>query len=265
MKISGPSLAQVDRSSDLYRVLEQAHGRIADKDATTWGGKAATEAAILLNWVDLPEASQALLPHITEVVTRFKEKSRVVLCGMGGSSLGPEVIALTYKKDIFIFDSTDPNYAQHALTGDLKKTVVIVSSKSGSTIETSAQRSLFQSAFTAAGLNTIGHILFVTDPGSPLDNEVRDAGFSVINADPNVGGRFSVLSAFGLTPTALAGAPIEQLLQDAQSEKSEFLTHPQTILDTAYLLVTRASQYIAFTDAGSAVPGLSDWIEQLIA
>jgi glucose-6-phosphate isomerase len=94
---------------------------------------------------------------------------------------------------------------------------------------------------------------------------VRDEGFSVINADPNVGGRFSVLSAFGLTPTALAGAPIVQLLQDAQSEKSEFLTHPQTILDTAYLLVARASQYIAFTDAGSAVPGLSDWIEQLIA
>ena len=265
MNISGPSLAQVDRSSDLYRVLEQAHGRIAVKDATTWGGKAATEAAIRLNWVDLPETSAALLPRIAEVVARFKEQSRVVLCGMGGSSLGPEVIALTYKKDIFIFDSTDPNYAQHALTGDLKKTVVIVSSKSGSTIETSAQRSLFQSAFTAAGLNPIGHILFVTDPGSPLDNEVRDAGFSVINADPNVGGRFSVLSAFGLTPTALAGAPIEQLLQDAQSEKSEFLTHPQTILDTAYLLVARASQYIAFTDAGSAVPGLSDWIEQLIA
>jgi glucose-6-phosphate isomerase len=265
MKISGPSLAQVDRTSDLYRLLEHAHGRIAIKDATTWGSKAAPEAAIRLNWVDLPEASQALLPHIAEVVARFKEQSRVVLCGMGGSSLGPEVIALTYKRDIFIFDSTDPNYAQHALTGDLKKTVVIVSSKSGSTIETSAQRSLFQAAFTAAGLNPIEHILFVTDPGSPLDSEVRDAGFSVINADPNVGGRFSVLSAFGLTPTALAGAPIAQLLQDAESEKSEFLTHPQTILDTAYLLVARASQYIAFTDAGSAVPGLSDWIEQLIA
>ena len=79
MKISGPSLAQVDRSSDLYRVLEQAHGRIAVKDATTWGGKAATEAAIRLNWVDLPETSAALLPRIAEVVARFKEQSRVVL------------------------------------------------------------------------------------------------------------------------------------------------------------------------------------------
>lgn len=265
MKISGPSLAQVDRSSDLYRLLEHAHGRIAVKDATTWGSKAAPEAAIRLNWVDLPEASAALLPQIAKLVARFKDQSRVVLCGMGGSSLGPEVIARTYKKEIFIFDSTDPNYAKHALNEDLAKTVVVVSSKSGSTIETSAQRALFQTAFTAAGLNPVEHILFVTDPGSPLDVEVRNMGFTVINADPNVGGRFSVLSAFGLTPTALAGAPIEQLLQDAQSEKSEFLAHPQTILDTAYLLVASASQYIAFTDADSAVPGLSDWIEQLIA
>jgi glucose-6-phosphate isomerase len=265
MKISGPSLAQVDRSSDLYRLLEKAHGRIAAKDATTWGVKAAAEAAIRLNWVDLPEASVALLPRIAEVAAQFKDKTRVVLCGMGGSSLGPEVIALTYKKEIFIFDSTDPDYAQHALSGDLKSTVVVVSSKSGSTIETSAQRSLFRSAFVDAGLKPVDHILFVTDPESPLDKEVRAQGFTVFNADPNVGGRFSVLSAFGLTPTALAGAPIEQLLKDAQSEKNEFLTQPQSILDTAYLLVARTTQYIAFTDAGSAVPGLSDWIEQLIA
>jgi glucose-6-phosphate isomerase len=227
MKISGPSLTQVDRSSDLYRLLEQAHGRIAAKDATTWGAKAAAEAAIRLNWVDLPEASVALLPRIAEVAAQFKDKNRVVLCGMGGSSLGPEVITLTYKKEIFIFDSTDPNYAQHALSGDLKSTAVVVSSKSGSTIETSAQKSLFQAAFTAAGLNPKEHIFFVTDPESPLDKEVRAQGFAVINADPNVGGRFSVLSAFGLTPTALAGAPIEHLLKDAQSEKNEFLTHPQ--------------------------------------
>ena len=265
MKISGPSLAQVDRTPDLYRLLEHAHGRIAVKDATTWGSKAAPEAAIRLNWVDLPEASQALLPHIAEVVARFKEQSRVVLCGMGGSSLGPEVIALTYKKDIFIFDSTDPNYAHHAIGADLAHTLVVVSSKSGSTIETASQRALFQGQFEAAGLNPADHMLFVTDPGSPLDIQVRSAGYAVINADPNVGGRFSVLSAFGLVPSALIGAPVDQILKDASAEKNDFLNHDQTILDVAYLLVTQAQQYIAFTDAESHVPGLSDWIEQLIA
>jgi glucose-6-phosphate isomerase len=265
MKISGPSLSAVDRDSDLYRKLREVHPRIEDKDASTWGSKAAPEAAIRLNWVDLPEASTALLPHIAELSQKFSTKSRVVLCGMGGSSLGPEVIALTYKKEIFIFDSTDPNYAQHAIGTDLTSTVVVVSSKSGSTIETSSQRALFQSQFEAVGLNPIDHMLFVTDPGSPLDIEVRAGGYSVINADPHVGGRFSVLSAFGLVPSALIGAPIAQLLADASSEKAAFLRDDQSILDVAYLLITQAEQYIAFTDYQSAVPGLSDWIEQLIA
>jgi glucose-6-phosphate isomerase len=265
MKISGPSLASIDRESELYRKLKETHPRIARKDAATWGAKASAEAAIRLNWVDLPEASLALLPHIESVAAKFSGKSRVVLCGMGGSSLGPEVIALTYKKDIFIFDSTDPNYAQHAIGSDLANTVVVVSSKSGSTIETSSQRALFQSQFEGAGLNPVDHMLFVTDPGSPLDIEVRSAGYAVINADPHVGGRFSVLSAFGLTPSALVGAPIKDLLADASAEKAAFLADAQIILDVAYLFVTQAEQYIAFTDAQSAVPGLSDWIEQLIA
>jgi glucose-6-phosphate isomerase len=65
-----------------------------------------------------------------EAVDVSAGKSRVVLCGMGGSSLGPEVIALTYKKEIFIFDSTDPNYATHAIGSDLANTMVFVSSKS---------------------------------------------------------------------------------------------------------------------------------------
>jgi glucose-6-phosphate isomerase len=265
MKISGPSLASIDRESELYRKLRQTHPRIAQKDAGTWGSKAAAEAAIRLNWVDLPESSLALLPEIAALSKKFSSMKRVVLCGMGGSSLGPEVIALTYKKDIFIFDSTDPNYARHAIGDQLSETVVVVSSKSGSTIETSSQRSLFQAQFEAAGLNPVDHMIFVTDPQSPLDLEVRAHGYSVINADPHVGGRFSVLSAFGLTPSALAGAPIAEILEDARSEKSSFLADETTLLDVAYLCVAQAEQYIAFTDAGSSVPGLSDWIEQLIA
>jgi len=265
MKISGPSLAAIDRESEIYRKLREAHPRIANKDPSTWGSKAAAEAAIRLNWVDLPESSQQLLPQIDEIAKRFASHSRVVLCGMGGSSLGPEVIALTYKKDIFIFDSTDPNYARHAIGTDLAHTLVVVSSKSGSTIETASQRALFQGQFESAGLNPADHMLFVTDPGSPLDIQVQSAGYVVINADPNVGGRFSVLSAFGLVPSVLIGAPVAQLLKDASAEKNDFLNHDQTILDVAYLLVTQAQQYIAFTDAGSQVPGLSDWIEQLIA
>ncbi len=108
-------------------------------------------------------------------------------------------------------------------------------------------------------------MLFVTDPGSPLDIEVRAKGFHVTNADPNVGGRFSVLGAFGLVPSALAGVDIELLLENSQQQLKLMLENPTDVLDVAYIFLTQCDQYIAFTDAGAAVPGLSDWIEQLIA
>ena len=265
MKLSGHLLRSVDRDSDLYAKLKDAHVKISQKDARTWGSKAATEAVIRLNWVDLPHSSEALIPEIHALSQRFAAKSRVVLCGMGGSSLGPEVIAKSLNKSLFIFDSTDPEYAHHAIGNDLENTVVVVSSKSGSTIETSSQRAIFESQFRTAGLNPIDHMVFVTDPGSPLDQDVRAEGFAVINADPNVGGRFSVLSAFGLVPTALAGINVEEILTQSQIELAALLADPTQVLDIAYVFLAQSEQYIAFTDAGSHVPGLSDWIEQLIA
>jgi glucose-6-phosphate isomerase len=265
MKLSGRALVKVNRESELYRSLAKAHLKIAEKDPQTWGSKAAAEAAVRLNWVDLPDTSQALLPELTALCEKFSSLSRIILCGMGGSSLGPEVISKTFRKEIFIFDSTDPNYVTHARHGDLSRTLVIVSSKSGSTIETTSQRALLEEMMKDAGLDPIKHFLFITDPGSPLDNEVRSQGFTVINADSMVGGRFSVLGAFGLTPAALAGVPAAAILSAARDEKWSLVDKPQSVLDTAYLIATQTEQYIAFTDADSEVPGLSDWIEQLIA
>ena len=262
---TGASLARVDRTSPRYSYLREVHQRIAVKDATTWGPDAADEAAIRLNWVDLPESSLALRDEVTAIATKFADKNRVVLCGMGGSSLAPEVLSKTFNREIMIVDSTDPNYLAHALNGDLSKTVFVVSSKSGSTIETSSQRAFFQAKVAEAGLDVTSHIIFVTDPGSPLDIETRAAGFTVVNADPNVGGRFSALSAFGVVPAVLAGIDIWSVLADASQAKSDFLANDETILDISYLLSDVAGQYIAFTDHGSSVPGISNWIEQLIA
>lgn len=263
--LSGASLARVDRTSARYGYLREVHRRIAAKDATTWGPEAAEEAAIRLNWVDLPENSMALREEVTAVAAKFSDKTRVVLSGMGGSSLAPEVLSKTYNREIVIVDSTDPNYIAHALDGDISKTIFVVSSKSGSTIETSSQRALFQQKVVDAGLNPLDHIVFVTDPDSPLDSETRAAGFTVVNADPNVGGRFSALSAFGVVPAVLAGIDIWNVLADASTAKQNFLTADEQILDVSYLLSEIAGQYIGFTDHGSAVPGISDWIEQLIA
>jgi glucose-6-phosphate isomerase len=151
------------------------------------------------------------------------------------------------------------------LAFDLAKSVVVVSSKSGSTIETASQRALFEGAFKDAGLNPVDHIVFVTDPGSPLDKQVREGGFAVVNADPHVGGRFSVLSPFGLVPAALIGVDVSVLLDNASDTKKAFFADSQTVCDIAYLLSYHSGQYVAYTDEGSGMPGLSDWIEQLVA
>jgi glucose-6-phosphate isomerase len=265
IKVSGASLTQVDRSSPRYSFLRDVHHRIALKDSSIWGEAAAAEAAIRLNWVDLPESSLLLKGEVSALKELHNDKNRIVLCGMGGSSLAPEVLSKTYGREIVIVDSTDPHYIAHALNGDISKTLFIVSSKSGSTIETSSQRALFQAKIVEAELSATAHMVFVTDPGSPLDIETRAAGFSVINADPHVGGRFSALSAFGVVPAALAEIDIWSVIEDARTAKEDFLKDDSTILDVAYLFSEVAGQYLGFTDHGSAVPGISDWIEQLIA
>ena len=261
----GNAISKVDRSDARYKALLEVHSRLAKKDSTIWGPAAQVEAAVRLNWIDLPESSRELLPALDALYAKHRDKTNVILCGMGGSSLGPEVIAQSFKKKLFILDSTDPDYVAHALNVNLAKTVVVVSSKSGSTIETASQRALFESAFTQASLTPQNHMVIVTDPGSPLDKQSREAGYSVINADPNVGGRFSVLSAFGLVPSALVGVDVSVLLDNASDAKSAFLKDPSLVVDVAYLLAYHADQYLSYTDDGSAMPGLSDWAEQLVA
>ena len=265
LELGGTSLSLVDRSSPRYKRLQDAHQQIAKKDINTWGKAASAEAATRLNWIDLPDSSLLLKPLVDELVERFGYERRLILCGMGGSSLAPEVLSKTFKKNIFIVDSTDPHHLNHCLSHDLSDSLIIVSSKSGSTIETSSQRFFFEESLIQAGLSPVEHMLFITDPGSPLDVEVRALGFTVVNADPHVGGRFSALSAFGVVPAALAGIDIWQVLSDARDAKKEFLANDQNIIDVAYLLGELAPQYIATTDEGSNLPGLSDWLEQLIA
>jgi glucose-6-phosphate isomerase len=265
ISIKGSAVAEIDRESNEYKSLQAFHERLKSKDSTIWGPEAQAEASIRLNWIDLPESSRDLLPQFDALAAKHRDKDSVILCGMGGSSLGPEVIAQTFSKQLFVLDSTDPNYVAHALAFDLTKSVVVVSSKSGSTIETASQRALFEGAFTDAGLNPIDHMVFVTDPGSPLDKQVREGGFTVVNADPNVGGRFSVLSPFGLVPAALIGVDVSVLLDNASDTKKAFFANSQTVCDIAYLLSHLSGQYVAYTDEGSGMPGLSDWIEQLVA
>jgi glucose-6-phosphate isomerase len=197
-------------------VADRVASRLFAKDHTLWGEAAEAESAKRLSWTGLPRSSRHLVGEVAALRDELAGTGfdRVVLCGMGGSSLAPEVICATAGVPIVVLDSSDPDVVRRALT-DLERTVVVVSSKSGSTVETDSQRRAFVQAFAEAGIDPTSRIVVVTDPGSPLDGEARADGFRVVNADPDVGGRYSALTAFGLVPSGLAGADIEALLDDA--------------------------------------------------
>jgi glucose-6-phosphate isomerase len=263
MKLSGPILKNID--SKILSSLQEIAPRVAKKDINIWGNK--SEAANRLNWVDLPIKSRDLLPELDALSAwaRSNGLTQVVLCGMGGSSLAPEVIAASYKKQLTTLDSTDPIQILDSLPTEIKKAVVVIGSKSGTTIETLSQFEFYQRRFKEADLNPIQHIVIITDPGTPLDISARNLGFKVVNADPNVGGRFSALSAFGLVPAALIGVDISLLLDDAEKLSASISVKESPAIAIAACLYSLTDQIINFCDKGSVTPGLSNWIEQLIA
>ena len=263
MKLSGPILKNID--SKILSSLQEIAPRVAKKDINIWGNK--SEAANRLNWVDLPTKSRDLLPELDALSAwaRSNGLTQIILCGMGGSSLAPEVIAASYKKQLTTLDSTDPIQILDSLPNEIKKTVVVIGSKSGTTIETLSQFEFYQRRFKEADLNPIQHIVIITDPGTPLDISARNLGYKVVNADPNVGGRFSALSAFGLVPAALIGVDISLLLDDAEKLSSSISVKESPAIAIAACLYSLTDQIINFCDKGSVTPGLSNWIEQLIA
>jgi glucose-6-phosphate isomerase len=246
---------------------------LAAKDPTLWGSGAEAEAAQRLGWLDLPETSEALLPRLRELRERVRADGldRVVLAGMGGSSLAPEVITRTAGVDLAILDSTDPHQVAATLDDRIERTVVVVASKSGGTVETDSHRRAFEQAFRDAGLTDAEiarRVVVVTDPGSPLHDSATAAGYAVVLADPDVGGRYSALSAFGLTPSFLAGADVERILADARVLSAQLADdeNPGLLLGRALGEQARGGRdKLVVADAGSGIVGFGDWAEQLVA
>ncbi len=253
-------------------VADQVASAIARRDPTLWGPDAVEEAGKRLAWVDLHERSRPLVEPIEALRAELAGNGvdHVVLCGMGGSSLAPEVITAADGVELTVLDSSDPTSVRAALADRLDATVVVVSSKSGSTLETDSQRRAYEQAFRDADIDPTERIVIVTDPGSPLDTDSREAGYRVFNADAEVGGRYSALTAFGLVPSGLAGADIGGLLDQAAAIApalaADSVDNPG--LRLGGLLGVAAQQGVdklVLADAGSGVPGFGDWAEQLVA
>ncbi|GAB3131632.1 glucose-6-phosphate isomerase [Marisediminicola antarctica] len=244
---------------------------ITTQDSSLWGADAEDEASRRLGWVEAVAASEALVPDIIALrdLLRSRGVNHIVLGGMGGSSLAPEVIARTAGVELTVLDTTDPGQVLSALHDRLATTALVISSKSGSTVETDSQKRVYEQAFREHGIDPVDRIVIVTDPGSPLDSSARADGYRVFNADPNVGGRFSALTAFGLVPCGLAGVDIQHLLDDAESVSLQLAldtpSNPGLVLGAAIAGTRPLKDKLGIVADGTYIVGFGDWAEQLIA
>jgi glucose-6-phosphate isomerase len=195
--------------------------RLFARDVSLWtDDPLAPEIADRLGWLDAPERHLARSGEYAAFAEAARQAgfTRVVLLGMGGSSLAPEVYFRTFGPRpgwpaLVVLDTTDPGAILGVeASGDLAHTLFLVSSKSGATIETSSLCAYFWERAGRRGSQFVA----ITDPGSPLERLAGERGFRrVFSGDPDVGGRFSALTAFGLVPAALVGVGVADLLAPA--------------------------------------------------
>jgi len=255
--------------------------RIWRKDYTVWKHDP-TEITNRLGWltvIDLMRDEISTLESFAEEV-RSAGFRHVVLLGMGGSSLGPKVLqqtlgnAVGYPK-LIVLDSTIPERVQEVVeTVELEHTLFLMSSKSGTTIEPLSLYQYFRYLLTTnAKKESIGqHFLAVTDPGTPLANQAEQEGFRRVFLNPaDIGGRYSVLSYFGLVPAALIGSDIRALLDRAERMRGSCAAaepvqeNPGALLGAVIgTLALRGRDKLTLVTSPS-ISSLGLWVEQLIA
>lgn len=268
--VSGAAAEAVDRVVPQL-VSDLVASRITGGDETLWGTDAESEASKRLGWVEAVTVSRPMVDDIYALRDKLRSEgvNHIVLGGMGGSSLAPEVITRTYGVELTVLDSTDPAQVLSALGDRLATTAVVISSKSGSTLETDSQKRIYEKFFSEAGIDPLERIIVVTDPGSPLDAAARATGYRVLNADPTVGGRYSALTAFGLVPSGLAGVDLNELLDEAEAVMVELAVdntaNPGLVLGAAIAGTLPLKDKLGIVPDGTHILGFGDWAEQLIA
>ncbi len=262
------------------RAWEQdgAVARLWAGDHTLWTAEPAPEISDRLGWLLLPEEMRGEVPRLAAFAAEVAGEGirHVVLLGMGGSSLAPEVFARSYGSrpgypELIVLDSTHPAAVRSVdERTDPAATLFLVSSKSGTTIEPLSFFHHFWASAAAASPTPGRHFAVVTDPATPLADLARDRGFRrVFEANPDVGGRFSALSHFGLVPAALIGADVAGLLdraaQMAEACRRPPADNPGFVLGAALGEMARAGRDKATFLVSPSLSALPAWMEQLVA
>ena len=269
------------------RALEEIHDRrvmqrIWQRDHTVWRPDP-TEIVNRLGWLSSAETMRGRVEEISEFVaeTRAAGYTRAVLLGMGGSSLAPEVFRKTFgvaegHLDLAVLDSTEPRTVRDLIAGgDPATTLFVVSTKSGGTVETlSLFLYCYRALVDAVGVEHAGdQFVAITDPGSKLDQLASELKFRrTFRNDPDIGGRYSALSYFGLVPAALVGVDLNRLLRRASAAATDCggQSPPETDNPGARLGVILGELAKAGRDKLTlvlppATNSFGDWVEQLVA
>ncbi len=249
-------------------------GRVWARDHTVWR-QDPTEIADRLGWLTAPHSSRALVPEVRSLTEEAGAEglTHAVLMGMGGSSLAPEVLRATLGLgpgglDLRVLDSTHPA-AIAAIEAEvpMDRALFVVSSKSGTTVETRSHLAYFLDR-----VGEPGRFVAVTDPGTPLEAEARAQGFRrAFPAQPDVGGRYSALTAFGLLPAALIGADVDALLESGAEAAAAcggsvgIHANPGAVAGAIIGHAAAAGRDKLTLRIAEPVGALGAWIEQLVA
>ena len=256
--------------------------RLFQHDATLWSSDPAHQrvAANRLGWLDSPalmrREAPALAAFAAEVVS--EGLTHAVLIGMGGSSLAPEVLRLTFgvrpgASELTVLDNTSPAAVQAVLAAhDPRRTLFVVSSKSGGTIEVAAfEACCFAWVQAARGAEAGRAFVAITDPGTALQRLAGERGYRRVFSNPaDIGGRYSALSYFGLVPAALIGADLDGLLARAVAELDAARETPASRHEAFRLGAALGELALAGRDKltlgfGPGLDALGVWVEQLVA
>jgi hypothetical protein len=252
------------------RLAEMEHARIVERiwerDYTIWSDEP-REISDRLGWLDLPTRMRDEVATLKEMAEDATEYDRIVLLGMGGSSLAPEVMSRTFGgKALTVLDTTHPEPILELGAGDLRRTLFVVSSKSGTTIETLSQFAYFYDI-----VENGSQFIAITDAGSHLERLANEKGFRRAFLNPqDVGGRFSALSYFGLVPAALVGIDIGALLDTAEAMADACsnvtgVDNPGLALGAAIAVAALEGRDKLTLLAAEEIASFGTWLEQLIA
>ncbi len=254
--------------------------RLWQKDPTLWFPQPAPEITDRLGWLTLPEDMQERVEHLSALAAAVKAEGikHVVVLGMGGSSLAPEVFQQSFGNtqgypELSVLNSTHPAAVRAVEEEiDIAQTLFLVSSKSGTTLETLSFFRYFWHRLARRSQSPGQHFIAITDPGTPLEELARERAFrAVFRAPADVGGRYSALTVFGLVPAALIGVDIQTLLDRAwrMAEATAFCVAPadnpgMRLGATLGELALAGRDKLTFL-ASPSLAWLPIWIEQLIA